>query len=259
MVAAGTSLSVLAAHDTAHDEATADRRAYERNAFETISALRAAILHEEDLVVSTGAVFAEDPEITTSELNKWLDTIRARERYPELLGVAVMRAVTDRELGAFVAQLRDDPATLLGPTDELQIVPPGPRPSYCLLQAVAMTDGGQATVASGVDYCATEVGPHLAAARDSGIPSYLALPVDDGVQLVVQAPIYSGGDDPGSPAVRRARYLGSLGTSISPEVLFANVLHEQDDMTITLTYEDEGSVATFSSGTIDGDTQSVRQ
>ncbi|MGD9998758.1 MAG: putative bifunctional diguanylate cyclase/phosphodiesterase, partial [Ilumatobacteraceae bacterium] len=155
--------------------------------------------------------------------------------------------------------LRDDPATLLGPTDELQIVPPGPRPSYCLLQAVAMTDGGQATVASGVDYCATEVGPHLAAARDSGIPSYLALPVDDGVQLVVQAPIYSGGDDPGSPAVRRARYLGSLGTSISPEVLFANVLHEQDDMTITLTYEDEGSVATFSSGTIDGDTQSVRQ
>ena len=257
VVTAGSVVATLSARDTAADEERAGRRAFELNAFEMASALRAAIQHEQDLVISTGAVVAANPDITTEELDAWLDDIDARTRYPELVGMAALRVVDHDALDEFVTRVGADPGMTLGPGGELDLVPPGPRPSYCLLQTVVTADRAAPPVLSGVDFCATPVKPLLDVARDTATPSYLAVPVDGKQELVVQAPMYAGGEDPGTLAARRELHLGSLGTSISPDVLFANVLRDGDDRTITLAFDDGVSSATFSSGTVSGESQLV--
>ncbi|MEO8698060.1 MAG: CHASE domain-containing protein, partial [Acidimicrobiales bacterium] len=202
---------------------------YERSAGEISGLLRVAVEREGDVVVSTGAYVAANPNITTTELDEWITSVRAFERYPELLAVAAMTYVTNEELPAFLARMRAAPVTPLSAAEPLEVVPPGERPFYCLLQAVVAIGPITSVAPFGVDYCMSAVGPLVLAARDTGEASNIIVPSDAGQQLVVQTPIYRGGVIPSTVEGRRAAYVGSLGTSLAPDALLADVVRGHRD------------------------------
>lgn len=258
MVAAGSAASLVSARGVARAEDVRSRQAFETSAGEISSSMRVAIQHEEDLVVNAGAFIAANPDITTGELHGWIDSVRAAERYPELLGVGAMTFVRHDALGAFAEQLQADPSSPLGPSGELTVTPVGSRPFYCLIQATVTLRPAAVANPYGVDYCAAGVGPPVLAARDSGMASNFAVPSPNGVLWVVQAPLYRGGRVPDSVDARRAEYLGALGASLAPGVLFDSVLHADPDATITLRYEGAAGSAVFSNRPVPPDAESVR-
>ena len=93
---------------------------------------------------------------------------------------------------------------------------------------------------------------------DSGTSSILAVPDVGGTMFAIQTPIYSGGQVPDSVPARQAAYLGSLGTSIAPNVLLSAVSRDDSDFTITLTHDGVPS-ASFSDGEVPTDAESVRE
>jgi diguanylate cyclase (GGDEF)-like protein len=230
----GSGISFAVAASLSHSDNRDARVAFDSTALKIAGSLRATLQHEEDLVVSLGAIVAANPQITTDELRDWIDSLRAPRRYPELLGVGAMAVVPRADLDKFIARLRADPSGPLGTSGAVAIVPSGDRPFYCLLQAAIGIGAVPPDEAFAVDYCAGTIGPAILRARDSGAASNLAVPSDHGPQLAVQTPIYRGGAIPETVEARRASYLGSIGTSISPAVIIATVLQDDPNVAVVL-------------------------
>ena len=91
--------------------------------------LRLAILHEEDLSVSTGAFFAANPDATEAQFLLWTKSVQAFSRYPELLTISVVEVVQASELGAY-GRVRN--RTLRGhlvPGGTFVVIPPAVGPT----------------------------------------------------------------------------------------------------------------------------------
>jgi diguanylate cyclase (GGDEF)-like protein len=242
----GFGVTSVSADTVARTDDHRTRERFETSSTEVTDSLHSAIEHEEDLVVSAGAFFAANPDITNAELQGWSTSVRAAERYPELLGLGAMAYVPHAALAEFTDQLHRDPSSPIGATGALTIVPAGERPFYCLLRAAIAVDGSTASgISFGVDYCAGEIGASLIAARDTGTPSILAVPSADGVLVIVQTPIYRGGSVPSTVGARRALYIGNLGLSLAPDVLFDSLSDIDAGATITLTHTGTGPAAVF--------------
>jgi diguanylate cyclase (GGDEF)-like protein len=254
----GCAVSLVAARGETDTDARNSRQRFETTAHKIASSLDAALQHEEDLAVGTGAIVVGNPHITTGELATWISSIRAQRRYPELLGVGAVIAVQQSDLEAFVAQLRADPAHPLGPSGKLVLVPSGVRPFYCLLQATVTLGAVPVSAPFGLDYCAGDLAAQILAARDSGNASIFAIPSENGTALAVHTPIYRGGLIPETIEGRRAAYLGAIGTAVSPAVLFAGVLRDDPGATITLMY-DGASSAVFSNRVAVAGAESVHE
>lgn len=228
---------------------TADASAdlvFERSAAQIASDLHVAVHHDEDVAASTGAYVVTNPNITTAELTEWLASVRAAEDHSDLLAVAVMSYVSSAELPDFIARIAADPARSGDTTGPIEVVPPGERTFYCLLQAVVSFAPGAMDESSwGLDYCAGGIGPLLLAARDSGHASTLVLPSETGNQLVVQSPMYRGGVIPSTVEGRRAAYLGSLGIGLAPDALLADVVRGHPDETISMRFSGGAEPASF--------------
>ena len=264
VIAAGFLISLVWATGIAHNDDARARQSFETSALGISGALQASIQHEEDLVVAAGAFVAANQGATSAQLGEWIVSVRAQARYPELLGIGALAFVRDADLDAFTARLEADPAVPLSATGELTINPPGVRPFYCLLHAIVSFAPPDATATAsasspfGVDYCAGGLGPLLLAGRDSGTSSILAVSDVGGTMFAIQTPIYRGGQVPDSVPARQAAYLGSLGTSIAPNVLLSEVSRDGDDLTITLTHDGLPS-ASFSDGEVPTDAEFVRE
>jgi diguanylate cyclase (GGDEF)-like protein len=206
-------------------------------------------------VVSAGAFVAQSPAATGSDLAGWLQSVRARDRYPELLGIGVITVVDDSGLPDFERRQHQDPLSLLGPTKPLTIIPPGPRPSYCLLQASVAFGAELPAIPPGLDYCAGTfvLGQLPSQIRDSGNASYVAASLGGSTQLIVQTPIYRDGAVPDNVSERRSLYVGNLGIVLSPAAVFASVLDSYPGFHVDLVYDvGDAAPVKFSSAPLTG-------
>jgi diguanylate cyclase (GGDEF)-like protein len=252
----GISFSLVWAVGIARNDDARVRLSFETAAHEISSALHAAVQHDEDLVVAAGAFVAADTGVTSRQLGDWIASVRAEERYPELLAIGAMTYVRHADLDAFLDDLKADPAAPLDRVGEVIVTPAGDRPFYCLLRAVVSLVPAPSPL--GIDYCVGELGELILAGRDSGTTSFLAVPDISGTLLVIQTPLYRGGLVPDSVTARQDAYLGSLGTSIAPEVLLSAVSHDKPNVIITLTHAGSPP-ASFSNGDVPDDAESMRE
>src|SRR6202034_799479 len=90
--------------------------------------------------------------------DRWVEAVRALQRYPELQNIGLVNLVPAARLEAFEARMAADPLRPLGPQSSVpkgsfQILPAGTRPYYCF--AVAGLARSAATyIPPGLDYCA---------------------------------------------------------------------------------------------------------
>ena len=245
LLAGGVLGSVLTSQSVAHRNSERQRDALALSSVEVASTLRLAIEREEDLAVSAAGFFLGTPFATNEQFLTWANTVRALERYPELLGWGDVLMITSAQLQAYMALAAADPSGVVSGTFEL--VPAGERPFYCLFVAgqARTTDTG---VPPGYDYCAGAAGQAILAARDSGLSSYQAVDVGTGSTLTVQVPFYTGGVTPTTVEARHAAFAGWVGLAFDPNVLLSRALQDRPDTAITLHFHDALSDAQFSRG-----------
>jgi diguanylate cyclase (GGDEF)-like protein len=250
-VAAATAGSLLGAHSVAHTDADKGHLAFHLSSAEIASTLKLALQHEEDLVISASAFVASDPHGSAVSFDRWAESVRAMQRYPELLDIGLVVKVGASELSAFKARVAAHPMhplgpNTLGPKEPFQVFPAGARPYYCFAVA-GLARSLASYLPAGVDYCA--LAKTLVAARDTGASSYAPFATGEASKLGVETPVYSGGVAPSTVAARRHAFVGWLGELLAPELVLQRALEGHPGTSATFSYASGSMHAVFRSGT----------
>ena len=250
LVAVGVLASVLGARAVARSDAEQGRLAFHLTSTEIASSLYLSIEHEEDLVISASAFVRGNPSASAADFDRWAESVRAIQRYPELQNLGLVTLVPSSRLQAFEANIASHPIRPLGPhsvgpAGDFIVFPPGNRPYYCL--AVAGLARSRATfVPAGLDYCA--IAPTLITARDSGRTGYAPFSEGNATSLGVEAPVYRGESVPSTVNGRQRAFVGWIGELLAPEVVLARALAGHPNIAVTFRYDTRHSHVAFSSG-----------
>jgi diguanylate cyclase (GGDEF)-like protein len=259
-MSAGTLGAVLGARSTAGGDTEKARLAHHLTTAEIASTLTLAIQHEEDLVVTASAFVAREGGATPAGFDRWAESVRALERYPELQNIGLVYRVPASGLAAFERRITADPVRPLGissraPKATFQVLPPGPRPYYCFAVA-GLARSLASYLPAGVDYCA--LAKTLAPARDTGLTSYAPFVNGAVATLGVETPVYSGGHVPATVAERRRSFVGWLGELLVPGVVLQRALQGHPSTALTFTYGNGSNGVVFKSGVAPAHGESAR-
>jgi len=255
---AGTIGAGFAASGVARGDAARARAGFVASSAEVASTLRLALLHEEDLAVSAQAFIAGNPDATNIEFVRWSNSVRAFERYPELVGFSFSEMVHASRLPAFAERVSADPPAPLGPHGRFQVLPAGKRPYYCLAPA-ARSRSATVGFPVGFDYCAADPTGARLWTRDSGRTLHSPIKVGNRTSLLVSTPVYRGGVVPSTLFARRMAFLGWVGTAVVPKVVLDRALEGHPGMAATLGYRQGRSEVLFSTGSPPKGAQRVSQ
>ena len=260
LAVAGTFGSVLGARSVAGGDAEKARLAFHLTSEEIASTLSLAIKHEEDLVVSTSAFVSTNGDMSPTGFDKWAESVRALQRFPELQNIGLVRQVPASQLAAFRRQMTANPMRPLGlsspaPREPFQIMPPGSRRYYCFAVA-GLARGLASYIPTGVDYCA--LAKALAPSRDTGVSSYAPFVNGTVATLGVEIPVYRNGAAPATVAERRRTFVGWLGELLVPGVVLQRALQGHPNTAVTFRYGNGSSHVVFSSGVAPRHAQSAR-
>jgi diguanylate cyclase (GGDEF)-like protein len=252
LVLVGILAAVLSARAVARSDAGRERLAAHLTAVDIAGTLRLAIDREEDLTVSASAFVTGNPHATAADLDRWIESLRALQRYPELQNIGLVELVAGAQLTAFEARMAGDPIRPLGPRSTpqegpLEIVPAGDRPYYCLAVS-GLARNAASYLPVGLDYC--ELIKSMITARDSGLAGYAPVVDTGAAALGVETPVYRGGATPSTAAARRQAFVGWLGERIQPTVLLDEALHGHAGTAVSLRYDSPYSHVEFTAGTI---------
>jgi diguanylate cyclase (GGDEF)-like protein len=277
-VAAGIVGSVLGAHAMVHTDAAKSRRTFQRTSTTIAAALKLAIRHEEQLVVSASTFFVDHPHATLAEFAAWTNWARTTRRYPELQQLTLIALVQAPELSAFGAQTAShatpsgsssarvaghaaklpeapppSPWSSTTPAGEsLRVFPASNHSSYCPMLA-GLRSAGAAIPSRGFDYCAHSSA--LLRSRDSGQSVYTS--IAGGKTLAVVTPVYRGEATPRSLAGRQAASVGWLREVLAPKVVMQQVLAGQPGYALRLRHRTGSTNVVFTSGAPQSDAQST--
>ena len=245
----------LSASTLARGEADKSRREFRASTAHVASTLQLAVQHEEDLIVSAGGFVVANPGASNGEFVRWSNSVRALQRYPELLSMGYVRIIRQSQLTGFVAAAeRAGPSWAHG---AYQVSPPGQRAFYCFAVG-GFQRTVQATYPAGFDLCGVEpLRSQVLAARDSGLLSYLPFQAGTTKTLGVFGPVYRGGTTPTSVAARRQALLGWVGMTVIPRVVLDRVLQSHPGTAVTMHYRKGSSHVAFSEGAVPKHAQSL--
>ena len=88
---------------------------------------------------SASGFITNDPVATNLQFTQWTVSVDAFPRYPEVMGLAYSVIITATDFPAFALNAQADPVGSLAPNGTLQVVPPGKRSYYCLMQVGLMS------------------------------------------------------------------------------------------------------------------------
>jgi diguanylate cyclase (GGDEF)-like protein len=259
LVALGTAAAVFGATSVSHSEAQKNRDAFRFASAEVASTLRLAIQREEDLIVNSSAFVSAAGNVTPRQFDRWVESIKALQRFPELQNIGLVRLVPASQLGAFESYRRAEPIRPFGqatvaPNAPFQIFPPGPRGQYCFATA-GLARSVPAFLPQSVDYCA--LAPTLLPTRDSGVANYAPFLLGHARTLGVATPIYAAGTAPATVAGRRRAFVGWLGVLLEPGIVVGRAREGYRDLSVVFRYDRHGYHVAFSSGVTHANAQST--
>src|ERR1700679_2044284 len=97
VVMAGVAATIYA-FSGVRDSAAESHKQFAASSVEIASTLQLAIQHEQDLILSTESFIVGDPDPSQAQFAKWASDLEALHRYPELLGIVVIRYVPAAQL-----------------------------------------------------------------------------------------------------------------------------------------------------------------
>ena len=252
VVLVGVTWSVLLAQSLANSEAKSARDTFRFASSEIASSLKLSISHEEDLVVSTSAYVATSPAARTPVVfDRWIESVDALRRFPELENVGFTVLVPASRLAAFKAHEAKDPIRPFGAQGpgawEAGVLPSAGQSFYCLATA-GISRSTEAYLPVGLNYCA--LAPTMMHDRDAGVPNYAPITLAGKTTLGVSTPVYSTGTPPSTVVGRRRAFVGWLGELLAPDVVIGRALEGHPNIAVKFSYSAPNSHVVFSNGAI---------
>ena len=133
---------------------------------EVAAALRLAIQHEQDLIVSTESFIIGNPTRRSRNSPSGPPTWGSSHRYPELLGLVVVQYVPAAQLAAYAERASTDSSA------PFTVFPAGKEPFYCFAPVGVERSGG-AAIPTNYNLCAGTLGQKVQAARAQGTSAVL--------------------------------------------------------------------------------------
>jgi diguanylate cyclase (GGDEF)-like protein len=247
VVVGGCAAAVVLASVQSSDDVASARQAFRSSSAQVASALKLAIQHETDLIVSADGFLAGNPDATNAQFGRWVHSVQALKRYPEIIGLGHSVVVPAAKLAAFAKAARRDPTGPLSANGAFKVIPAGRRPFYCL-SVGSVTRTPRDAFPAGYDFCDGDLGRASRAARDSGASAYVPIKAGPVTLLSILAPVYRGGLVPSTVPSRRAGFLGWVGMPVIPAVLLDRALVGHPGMAVTFSYHGGSSNVSFGTG-----------
>jgi len=223
----GLGASALAAWSSHRSALRGEVAAARSQAQPQASALSAALGRDMDFVNSQRALFTSVPHLTNLQLAAWYASLDVQQRYPGTIGFGLVQRVPAGDLADFGATVLADPLNYGTVTAPYTVVPPTPRPDYCLQRYSTVLDLQKLQgIPPTLDFC----GPTIPGIGASPLPALLAEAGTTGRPTVLSAasypstrslgdliivfdPTYSSGSTPPTVEARDAQLVGwTIGT-----------------------------------------------
>jgi diguanylate cyclase (GGDEF)-like protein len=217
---------------------------------EVAAALRLAIQHEQDLIVSTESFIIGNPDPSQAQFTAWADEVGALKRYPELLELVVLHYVPAQQLAAY------EEHASTGQTTPFSVLPATKESFYCF-SPVTVNRGSATGIPGNYNLCAGSLGPKVLAARDSGLSAVVPLTGTLGKSLALDVPIYSSGSVPSTVAERDRSFVELIGMDIRPNVLLRTALSGHPATAVDLRFGKGSSAVAFHGGVVPPGAQSI--
>jgi diguanylate cyclase (GGDEF)-like protein len=259
LVIGGTGATVFGASSVSHSEEQKARLAFHFASAEVASTLKLAIQREEDLIISSSAFVSAAPDVTPGQFDRWVESTKALERFPELQNIGLVRLVPAAQLRAFESYQRSTPIRPFGQdapaaSEPFGVFPAGRRSEYCFATA-GLARTRLAFLPQSVDYCA--LAPTLLPTRDSGIANYAPFLIGHTRALGIATPIYRNGIVPATVAARRRAFVGWLGMLLEPGLVVGRAREGYKNLSVVFRYDRGNYEVSFGSGRIPAHAQST--
>jgi diguanylate cyclase (GGDEF)-like protein len=245
----GLSASIVIATEWRSSAVEANRRSFESTADDLGSALAARLSADVGLTRTMRAHASMETQESETQYLQWYEELqRGAPSSPDVVA-AFIRLVPAADLPAFRRHVQADPAfrRLLG--NDLQVIPPGRRPSYCLTSAIVGSDAAPSIYDGLLDYCApatagTGSSPYTALVRtttDTG--SFIVTPLPEaGARSLVAIgdAVYRRGASIATPSARRAAVRGFIATTFDSTTTIRSVLTGRPSLTLALYHRNIG-------------------
>jgi diguanylate cyclase (GGDEF)-like protein len=245
----GLAASIVVATEWRSSAVEANRRSFESTAADLGSALGARLSTDIGLTRTMRAHAAmETQESETQYLQWYAELQRGAPSTPDVVA-AFIRVVPTADLAAYRRQVESDPAfrRLLG--NNLHVIPPGIRSSYCLTSAIVGSAATPSLYKGLLDYCA----PPAASTGRSPYPALVQTTTDTGSFVVtplhetgsrslvaIGAAVYKRRASITTPRARQAALRGFIATTFDSTSTIHSVLTNRRSLTLALYHHNIG-------------------
>jgi diguanylate cyclase (GGDEF)-like protein len=245
----GLSASIVIATEWRSSAVEANRRSFESTAADLSSTLAAKLSTDVGLTRTMRAHASMETEESETQYQQWYEELQRGAPYSPDVVAAFIRLVLAADLPAFRRHVEADPAfrRLLG--NNLQVIPPGRRSSYCLTSAIVGSAAAPSIYDGLLDYCApatagTGGSPYSALVRmttDTGSFMVTPLPETGAHSLVaIAAAVYRRGASIATPSARRLAVRGFIATTFDSTSTIRSVLTGRRWLTLALYHRNIG-------------------
>lgn len=249
IVIAGAFGSFIGADAVAHNTDARSHKSFVSTSNEIAATLKLSIQREQDLIDATDSYLIGNPNATQAQFKKWAEDVHVLQRYPELIGLGIIKIVAPAQLSAYAKQA----SITQGST--FHIIPAGTRSIYCLAP-YGLFRGNKALLPKDIDLCATNVRTTLLNSRDTGQSRVLPF-TDFGLHTMgLETPIYRSTSDPTTVAARRKDFSELIGLILEPNVLLRTAREGHNNTAVAFQYGGKNSKEVFRSGTVLANSQS---
>lgn len=251
MLIAGTLGSLFGVNLVAQSMDQKAHKSFITTSNEIASNLKLNMQRESDLIGSTESYLIGNPNATQSEFTKWAHSVHVLKSYPELVGLGIIKIVTQAQLAAYTRMATAQQ------TNPFRIVPAGVRPYYCLAPDGIFRSKSM-VLPKDIDLCDdSSLRTAILGARNTGKSNVLPFAAFGLRSMGLETPIYRGHTEPTSVAGRSRSFDELIGLILKPSVLLRKARGDHSNMAVVFRYGGAKSKLLFRSGVVPANAQTA--
>jgi diguanylate cyclase (GGDEF)-like protein len=239
----GLAASIVIATEWRSSALEVNQRSFESTAADLGSALTARLNTDIGLTRTMRAHASMETQESETQYQQWYAELQRGAPASPNVVAAFIRVVPAAKLTAYRQRIEADPAFQRVLGNDLQIVPPGSRASYCLTSAIVGSAAAPSLYPGLLDYCA----PPVAGAGHSPYPALVRTATDTGSFVVTPLPetrsrslvaiaaaVYTRGASVTTPDARRTALRGFIATTFDSTSTLGSLLTDRGSLTLAL-------------------------
>ena len=229
----GVAASAFAAQGRVTDERAAARQQFDAAASDVAAGLQTQVVQLTSLADSAQAFVRRTPDVTTSQLQAWVDETHAFDRQPALIDMSVTDVVRPEDLPAHVGRVTAD-AAARGSAFTFQLQPAEPAAAYCLQVATV----GKPLAPIDQNLCPGADAQAAAAMRSHDATQVIPGRLGGQTYLAIGVPLYRTVSVPATPAEREQNFVAFVGISIDATAVLRQTVKGHAGVVAGLEFDD---------------------